>query len=189
MKTGYICVGGIAGIDAEYVSDEAAESNESDIVVGGIYQSVVENTNVQSEHVAGGVIGECNYGLVELCSVRCGKVYGEHQYAGQIIAIYRSENSNYSHYRNFVTKGTVVTVDGIADIIALRTQYSTGESESAGSICIQLNDMNTKVIQDGTTTKMKRGSMFYGWAHGREIISFVDGSHLDYPWMDDLNYD
>lgn len=188
---GYLCAGGVAGIDAAKGSLQAGEQ------VRGIYNCTITSTNpkmfresaVQSEQVAGGIIGECNYGEVCGNKVHQVNVYGAYGAAGLFVGIYRSEALNEWRNVDVITSTTATTINGEYGIIA---QYEKGDPDRRGVEVIELADMKSKYVVEqlpvNASKKTKtisqcRGHMQYGWRGdgGSYSVGFLDESYKELP--------
>ena len=139
--------------------------------------------------MAGGIIGECNYGEVCGNKVHQVNVYGAYGAAGLFVGIYRSEALNEWRNVDVITSTTATTINGKYGIIA---QYEKGDAGRRGVEVIELADMKSKYVVEQlpvnaskktTTISQCRGHMQYGWRGdgGSYSVGFLDESYKELP--------
>lgn len=167
----YMSAGGFAGIDA--VSGSAAD-------VRGISGVTISDTEIRSESVAGGIIGENNYALIEKASLTNVYVYGGREYAGQIAGINRStaDAEGYCYYTNARTE----TKTGTAGVIAGLCEKPADYERMNSIIAVRTNDNKTIVINGDKFTKYGKGAFFYEFRNDKVWIQFYDIKNLAEKW-------
>lgn len=157
-ETGYLCAGGIAGIDAE-LGTEVGES------VKGIYQCIVSSVHVRSEDVAGGVIGECNYSELQANELNYVSIRSMHGTAGLFAGIYRSDD--YLAGFHSITEGYMYTKDGTVGVIGQCDHTADAEPGSIGIILEKVRIKNTS--DEETISGLKQ----YVWNGENQTESFI----------------
>lgn len=167
----YMSAGGFAGIDA--VSGSAAD-------VRGISGVTISDTEIRSESVAGGIIGENNYALIEKASLTNVYVYGGREYAGQLAGINRStaDSEGYCYYTNARTE----TKTGTAGVIAGLCEKPAAYERMNSIIAVRTNDNKTTVINGDEYTNYGKGAFFYEFRNDKVWIQFYDIKNLAEKW-------
>lgn len=167
----YMSAGGFAGIDA--VSGSAAD-------VRGISGVTISDTEIRSESVAGGIIGENNYALIEKASLTNVYVYGGREYAGQLAGINRStaDAEGYCYYTNARTQ----TKTGTAGVIAGLCEKPAAYKGMNSIIAVRTNDNKTTVINGDEYTNYGKGAFFYEFRNDKVWIQFYDIKNLAEKW-------
>lgn len=167
----YMSAGGFAGIDA--VSGSAAD-------VRGISGVTISDTEIRSESVAGGIIGENNYALIEKASLTNVYVYGGREYAGQLAGINRStaDSEGYCYYTNARTE----TKTGTAGVIAGLCEKPAAYKGMNSIIAVRTNDNKTTVINGDEFTNYGKGAFFYEFRNDKVWIQFYDIKNLAEKW-------
>ena len=167
----YMSAGGFAGIDA--VSGSAAD-------VRGISGVTISDTEIRSESVAGGIIGENNYALIEKASLTNVYVYGGREYAGQLAGINRSTAAaeGYCYYTNARTE----TKTGTAGVIAGLCEKPAAYEGMNSIIAVRTNDNKTTVINGDKYTNYGKGAFFYEFRKGKVWIQYYDIKNLAEKW-------
>lgn len=167
----YMSAGGFAGIDA--ASGSAAD-------VRGISWVTISDTEIRSESVAGGIIGENNYALIEKASLTNVYVYGGREYAGQLAGINRSTAAaeGYCYYTNARTQ----TKTGKAGVIAGLCEKPEDYDGMTSIIAVRTNDSKTTVINGDEFINYSKGAFFYEFRRGKVWIQFYDIKNLAEKW-------
>lgn len=167
----YMSAGGFAGIDA---------ASGSDADVRGISGVTISDTEIRSESVAGGIIGENSYALIEKASLTNVYVYGGREYAGQLAGINRSTAAaeGYCYYTNARTQ----TKTGKAGVIAGLCEKPEDYDGMTSIIAVRTNDNKTTVINGDEFINYSKGAFFYEFRRGKVWIQFYDIKNLAEKW-------
>lgn len=167
----YMSAGGFAGIDA---------ASGSDADVRGISGVTISDTEIRSESVAGGIIGENSYALIEKASLTNVYVYGGREYAGQLAGINRStaDAEGYCYYTNARTQ----TKTGTAGVIAGLCEKPAAYKGMNSVIAVRTNDNKTTVINGDEFINYGKGAFFYEFRRGKVWIQFYDIKNLAEKW-------
>lgn len=161
--SGYMCSGGIVGIDA---------MEQSETPVRAVNACKINNSTVGSGMIAGGVIGECNYGKLTRNELDSVTVYSNRGYAGHIAGVYRSveENEDYSYISNAKT----LTDSGKAGVITgLGVKPEDCQIRHA-TLGVRSKDDKTKVVAGSETQAYSKGAFHYIFTDKKTYTKHTD---------------
>lgn len=140
-----------------FVATDDMGSAEAGSNTGTMSALVMENTRVESNYQAGGIIGDLGYGCVDSAELKNVSVYGKNS-AGQVAGIARSGKAGSGEIKLWNAK---ITSDTSAGVIAGKIETPASYKAGATIILVRSMDSETTVRSGSLTQSYNKGTFIF----------------------------